>query len=99
MVSSTHGESTGKNGKGLTPTVSIGLVDLHSVVQLYLGGPKNKITSFVYTETYTELKLPNSNTLTHIAEIQGRKIGEIMDAIQKGTMKAYEKSNLPFTET
>lgn len=45
-------ESLGKvNEKGervgLTPTVSIGPVDLHSMLQLDLGGPKNKFTFFV----------------------------------------------------
>lgn len=93
------GESTGKKGMGLTPTVSIGSVDLHSVAQLYLGGPKNKITSFVYTDTYTDVKLPIKNSLTHLSEIEGKTAGEIMSAIQKGTVTAYSKLQLPFTET
>ena len=44
------GESIGKDGKGITPTVSIGSTDLHSVGQLYLGGPKDKITTFISSE-------------------------------------------------
>jgi glucose-6-phosphate isomerase len=31
----------------LTPTVSLGPVDLHSMLELYLGGPKNRFTIFV----------------------------------------------------
>lgn len=31
----------------ITPTVSIGPVDLHSMLELYLGGPKNRFTLFV----------------------------------------------------
>ena len=31
----------------LTPTVSIGPTDLHSMLELYLGGPKNRFTIFV----------------------------------------------------
>ncbi|MFZ2206773.1 MAG: hypothetical protein WA061_04080 [Microgenomates group bacterium] len=92
------GESTGKSGKGLTPTVSIGSVDLHSVVQLYLGGPKNKYTSFIYTNTFDECGLPKTNLLTHIQGIEGRSVGDIMGAIQQGTIKAYEKTNLPYSE-
>ena len=34
---------------GITPITSVGTVDLHSMEQLYLGGPKDKFTSFVYT--------------------------------------------------
>lgn len=41
------GESTGKDGKGLLPTVSIGTTDLHSMVQRYFGGPHNIATTFV----------------------------------------------------
>lgn len=45
-------ESLGKENKsgervGLTPTVSIGPTDLHSLLQLNLGGPKNRFTLFV----------------------------------------------------
>jgi len=48
-------ESLGKENEkgervGLTPTVSIGPVDLHSMLQLDLGGPKNKFTFFVMSE-------------------------------------------------
>ena len=52
------GESLGKArnvrgeaiAAGFTPTVSVGSTDLHSVGQLYLGGPKDKVTSFVIVE-------------------------------------------------
>ena len=44
-------ESIGKNGKGITPTVSLGTTDLHSVGQLYLGGPRDTITTFVNAPT------------------------------------------------
>lgn len=42
------GESTGKDGKGYVPTVSIGTTDLHSVYQRYAGGPHNIATTFVF---------------------------------------------------
>tara|TARA_B100000963_G_scaffold357780_1_gene380782 strand:+ start:2028 stop:3245 length:1218 start_codon:yes stop_codon:yes gene_type:complete len=37
-----HGESLGKSNNALTPTTSICPKDHHSMMQLYLGGPKNK---------------------------------------------------------
>ena len=36
-------ESLGKRGKGLLPVVSVGPQDHHSLLQLYLDGPKDKI--------------------------------------------------------
>lgn len=92
------GESTGKTETGLTPTVSIGSVDLHSVVQLYLGGTRNKYTSFVYTNAFKEYVIPIFNTLSHIKEIEGKSVGHIMSAIQQGTMAAYKNLQLPYTE-
>jgi glucose-6-phosphate isomerase len=40
-------ESLGKEGKGVTPIVSIGTNDLHSMLQLYLDGPDDKFTEFL----------------------------------------------------
>ena len=36
-------ESLGKIGKGLTPLAALGPVDQHSQLQLYLGGPRDKL--------------------------------------------------------
>jgi len=38
-----HAESLGKNGQGMTPNTSICPKDHHSMMQLYLDGPKDKI--------------------------------------------------------
>jgi len=40
------GESLGKKGKGITPILSFGPKDHHSLLQLYLDGPKNKFFTF-----------------------------------------------------
>ena len=56
------GESIGKEYdknmirvfEGITPTVSIGSTDLHSMAQLYLGGPYDKFTTFVRIEKNRE---------------------------------------------
>ncbi len=38
----------------ITPTVSIGPTDLHSMLELYLGGPKNRFTIFI--QSLNEIK-------------------------------------------
>jgi len=40
-------ESLGKNGKGTTPVAALGPVDQHSQVQLFLGGPRDKLFTVV----------------------------------------------------
>jgi len=74
-------ESLGKGGVGMTPTVSIGSTDLHSMVQLYLGGPIDKFTTFV-TVAKTNIEVCD--------------FAKIMNAMIKGTQIAYQKNDRPF---
>ncbi|WP_456375521.1 glucose-6-phosphate isomerase [Methanocaldococcus sp.] len=46
------GESLGKNNNGLTPLLSIGAKDQHSLLQLYMDGKKDKVITFITTEKY-----------------------------------------------
>ena len=47
--------------EGMTPTVSIGSTDLHSMAQLYLGGPYDKFTTFVKINKNREIvNIPNN---------------------------------------
>lgn len=44
-------ESLGKQGKGTTPVRAMGTIDQHSQVQLYLGGPRDKLYTFIIQDT------------------------------------------------
>ncbi|XRO77689.1 glucose-6-phosphate isomerase [Methanocaldococcus sp. 10A] len=46
------GESLGKEGNGLTPLLSIGAKDQHSLLQLYMDGKKDKIITFITVKKY-----------------------------------------------
>jgi glucose-6-phosphate isomerase len=85
---------------GITPTVSIGSIDLHSMVQLYLGGPYDKFTKFVVLETNkTNINLPDEKSYESLVKgIKSKKMKEIMDAIFIGTKNAYIKGKRPFME-
>ncbi|MBS1986448.1 hypothetical protein JST99_00755 [Candidatus Dependentiae bacterium] len=97
------GESLGKSSTtgvevGITPTVSIGSIDLHSVGQLYLGGPKKASTTFVTVQTDHEQCVlpwyPEFESL--VAHIQGKSLSALMDAIIHGTLAAYTHKQLPY---
>jgi len=100
------GESIGKERNragdvvhvGMTPTVSIGSTDLHSVGQLYLGGPHDKFTTFITVEHMKSdcvvPVLPQFESL--VANIQGRSLVSIMEAIVHGVQKAYRTQQVPF---
>lgn len=102
------GESIGKeyniNGKqvftGITPTVSIGSTDLHSMAQLALGGPFDKFTTFVRVErNNTSVRVPNLTDYASLVDgIQGKSLDDIMQAILNGVQSAYRKGNRPYAE-
>lgn len=101
------GESIGKEQSlqgetvytGITPTVSLGSTDLHSVGQLYLGGPKNKLTTFVSVQTTPLVRVPHKRVFPELVPMVTEKsTGDILKAILEGTKIAYEKAELPFME-
>jgi len=50
---------------GITPTVSVGSTDLHSLVQLHLGGPRNTITTFVTVQKRRhDLQIPENSMIS-----------------------------------
>jgi glucose-6-phosphate isomerase len=102
------GESIGKEFdkkqnqvfEGITPTVSIGSIDLHSMAQLYLGGPYDKFTTFVRVKSTKEnIIIPdNADYSNLVTGIQGKSLHNIMDAILLGVQRAFQKGKRPFVE-
>ena len=101
------GESVGKERSidgeivhtGITPTVSLGSTDLHSVGQLYLGGPKDKLTTFVSSAKSAEITVPTERVFNDlIPMITGKQASQIMHAILEGVKIAYGHADLPFME-
>lgn len=99
------GESIGKEfdckgqkvETGITPTVSMGTVDLHSVGQLYLGGPRDKGTTFVSVKKNQHRILPFFEQFEQaVGKIQGKPMTVLMDAILRGVKTAYVKNKRPF---
>ena len=100
------GESIGKekdvDGKvvntGITPMVSIGSTDLHSVAQLYLGGPKDKTTTFISTRSDLNVSVPEELSWNGLADIiKGKPLNEVIHAELSGTQIAYIKRGLSET--
>ncbi|MCA9380979.1 hypothetical protein KC678_01835 [Candidatus Dojkabacteria bacterium] len=95
------GESLGKesSSKSITPIVSIGSTDLHSMLQLYLGGDNNKFTHFVFIDEKDNFKVDQSSfTDKLVSNIEGKSIYDINEAIYEAVKKAYKEKNLEFSE-
>ncbi|MDA9231197.1 hypothetical protein N9O56_01335 [Rickettsiales bacterium] len=87
-------ESLGKNGFGLTPINSMGTVDQHSQLQLYLDGPKDKFFNFIINNNpVDDFKI---NDLENIKTIFGGKnLTDIVNAEQKSTIDILLSNNSP----
>ena len=82
----------------MTPTVSIGSTDLHSMAQLYLGGPHDKFTMFVEVDSpRQQVPIPNRSEFAALVKgLQGRLLSDVMHAILEGTRIAFRKAQRPF---
>jgi glucose-6-phosphate isomerase len=104
LVAESLGKECNKKGekvnKGLTPTVSVGSIDLHSIAQLYLGGPYDKLTTFVSVQNDNSLlRIPKKQDYGEIvAGIRGKSLKTVMDAILEGTKMAFIERKRPFSE-
>lgn len=89
-----------KVNAGITPTVSIGSTDLHSMAQLYLSGPKDKFTTFLWSQgNNSDLKISAELSLPGLVKnIENKSITNIMESILLGVETSYKKKKLPFVE-
>jgi len=83
---------------GILPTVSIGTTDLHSVGQLYIGGPFNRFTSFVSYKTYVHDPAPPADpVLASVrADAGTQSLATMYQAILHGVMRVYADDQRPF---
>ena len=104
LLAESIGKELDRDGRqvftGITPTVSIGSTDLHSMAQLYLGGPYDKFTTFISTmKPKTSIDIPSFNEYEQLVNgIQDKKIEDVMKAILEGVKKAFEKKTRPYSE-
>lgn len=94
-------ESLGKSGQGFTPTLSIGTNDLHSVMQLNLGGPKDKFFSVVSIKKDSNKGnlLPNILPLEHELsdQIKNRSLDEINNLILQGVKNTFIEKKISYS--
>jgi len=104
MLAESIGKEYDTSGKkvnvGITPTVSIGSTDLHSIGQLFLGGPKDEITTFVHAmKQKPAVSIPKDTALEQLVpHVTGKRVQTIMDAIYGGVMVAFKQHERPYVQ-
>ena len=62
-------ESLGKKNKGFTPVHSMGATDQHSLLQLFLEGPKDKLITFITLKKQKDQIKINNNLISKVKKL------------------------------
>ncbi len=86
-------ESLGKKGKGILPVISIGPRDHHSLLQLYLDGPKDKFFYIFSLNNKSKIKFEKNlfkNTLNN------SNIYKVLNDQKNAMISILKKKEIPF---
>ena len=89
-------ESLGKKSKGLLPIVSSMPKDNHSLMQLYLDGPKKSFYTFFNVLDNKVIKINNRNILTSHQYLRNQSIEKIKQSQMLATEKVFTSKKIPF---
>ena len=89
-------ESLGKKSKGLLPIVSTMPKDNHSLMQLYLDGPKNSFYTFFDVIEKKAPKINNSLILNSHNYLKNKNLLDIKIAQKKATQTVFKNKKIPF---
>ena len=88
-------ESLGKEGKGSMPLPATGVTDQHSLLQMFLDGPKDKGCFFISSS-----KLPcgpafHAPLPSAFSFLEHQRLGDLLQAEALGTAMALESAGVP----
>ena len=89
-------ESTGKKGMGILPIISSMPKDNHSLMQLYLDGPKNNFYTFFFVNEKKSEKINNNKILPIQNYLKNKNMNEIILSQKQATEKVFLKKKIPF---
>ena len=84
-------ESLGKKNKGIFPIISSMPKDNHSLLQLYLDGPKNNFFTFFGVLNEKTNYLDNSNLFRNFSNLKNKSLSQIAQAQRQATQIVFKK--------
>jgi len=92
-------ESLGKNNKGINPMVSFGPKDHHSLLQLYLDGPKDKFFTFFNSSNKGgKFKVKSAAVTKNMDFLKNKNLDKIIDVQCKATINIFKSKKIPFRQ-
>ena len=89
-------ESLGKKSKGLLPMISNMPKDNHSLLQLYLDGPKINFFTFFSVKEKNSNKIKDSIMQNSYPYLKNKSFFDILCAQKQATQKIFKKKKIPF---
>ena len=89
-------ESLGKKNNGILPIISTMPKDNHSLMQLYLDGPKNNFFTFFFVRENDSDKFVNKNILSTHNFLKNKNLNQIIFSQKLATENVFLKKNIPF---
>ena len=91
-------ESLGKKNRGFLPVVSTVPKDHHSLLQLYLDGPKDKMFQIFSSDDTKKYIAKNKNRFNKKNPFKNRSITTIKNAQKNALISVFKKNRIPFRE-
>ena len=91
-------ESLGKKGKGFLPLISNVPKDHHSLLQLYLDGPKDKLFYIFSCEGVSKNKISIQEGFKISNLLDKKKLSSIKKAQKEALIKTFIKNKIPYRE-
>ncbi len=91
-------ESLGKNKKGFLPLVSKAPKDHHSLLQLYLDGPRDKIFYIFSSESNNRRKIKSTHLNENFRYLNNKDFGKIKKSQKNALLQIFKKNKIPFRE-
>ena len=90
-------ESLGKGGKGTTPVAALGPVDQHSQLQLFIGGPRDKLFTVITVDGAGSGPRIDGDLARIAGEpgFAGKTIGDLVAAEGRATAETLAKNGCP----
>ena len=82
---------------GPTPLPSVGATDQHSMLQLFMEGPQDKVVLFVsVADPGKDVPIPfRHEEIPALAYLSGHSLGELLDAERRATTEALRREGRP----
>ena len=91
-------ESLGKEGKGILPVVSLAPKDHHSLLQLYLDGPRDKLFYIFSLNIKKKMKINNNFFGKSFSYIENKELSKVVLSQKKALTQVLKKKQIPFRE-